>query len=95
MHFTESLFSPSLSCLRERQLHKQALVITVLPIPVVVPVPLSSFLSFSVSFCLFPHIVFPSCLFLIPLCVSISLVKAFCVCWDAAFHYTIVKIIDT
>lgn len=42
-----------LSCLRERQLRKQALVILVLLIPAVAPVSLSFY--FPVSFCLLPQ----------------------------------------
>lgn len=57
MHFTESLSSPLSHALgRDRQLHKQALVITALPILAVVPLSLNPLLSFAVCFCLFsPH----------------------------------------
>lgn len=55
---------PPLShALRERRLHKQALVITVLPIPAVVPVSLSSTLYFCLLVPVFlrsiSHLVFP------------------------------------
>lgn len=49
MHFTESL-SSFLSCLRERWLYKQALVIPAFLIPAVVPVSFQPLLPFSCSF---------------------------------------------
>lgn len=72
---------PTPPCLRERQLHKQALVIPVFPIPAAVCLSQSPPLSFSMFVCLFfihlPHIMslllplsaFFSVAFLYPPCI--------------------------